>query len=164
MLARTAPRPDHRAKNFIGFVIAGVDYAIDIQRVREIMAPLPLVSVPQAPREVLGVADHRGQVLPVVDMRRFFDLPPSEGLRTRWIVASVPSGGLVLAVDAMTSVFGVAHTEPAGSLPHSPPAGHERSIAAVCRHEGRLVFVIDVNRLAEATAGAIQYAVSGGVP
>ena len=75
-----------RSKNLVGFVVGDVRYAVDILRVREIINPLPIVALPHAPPAVLGVADHRGLVIPIVDLRRRFGLEPNQTTRrTKWI-------------------------------------------------------------------------------
>ncbi|HJL32604.1 MAG TPA: chemotaxis protein CheW, partial [Polyangiaceae bacterium LLY-WYZ-15_(1-7)] len=74
MVDATRQRSD-RSKNLVGFQVGDVRYAVDILRVREIINPLPLVELPHAPPSVLGVADHRGEVVPVLDLRRRFGLP-----------------------------------------------------------------------------------------
>jgi purine-binding chemotaxis protein CheW len=77
-------------KNLVGFVVGEVDYAIAIARVREISNPLGLVALPHAPRSVIGVADYRGEVVPVVDLRRRFGLAPTEVTRkTKWLIIDV---------------------------------------------------------------------------
>ena len=45
------------SKNLVGFVVGNVEYAVAIARVKEIGNPLPIVSLPHAPRPVVGVAD-----------------------------------------------------------------------------------------------------------
>jgi purine-binding chemotaxis protein CheW len=78
------------SKNLVGFVVGEVEYAVAIARVREIANPLLLVSLPQAPRAVVGVADYRGEVVPVVDLRMRFGLPAAAATRkTKWIVVDV---------------------------------------------------------------------------
>ena len=84
MVSSLARRRTSRDKNLVGFTIAEVHYALDIDRVREILRPLPLVPLPHAPPAVLGVADYRGEVVPVLDLRRRFGLPPSEATRRSW--------------------------------------------------------------------------------
>jgi purine-binding chemotaxis protein CheW len=159
------------SKNFVGFVVGEVEYAVAIASVREIANPLPLVSLPHAPRAVVGVADYRGDVVAVVDLRTRFGLPPAEVTRkTKWIVVDVgatvrpgtegssPAPLVALVVDAVTEVFGRAGTKlrPAPSL----GAGEDvRGIAGVTTHwgvdhtrtgvgsESGMVFVLDTTRL-----------------
>ncbi|MCS6797228.1 MAG: chemotaxis protein CheW [Myxococcota bacterium] len=146
-----------RAKNFVGFVVGEVVYALDIHRVREILQPLPVVPLPHAPPVLLGVADHRGEVVPVLDLRRRFGLPPAaDGDRRRkWIVVRAGTRGVALVVDAVTDVFG---GEPVGSgaLPALGAGDRERGIVGVQRHAGRMVFVLDVDQLAASALAAAE--------
>jgi purine-binding chemotaxis protein CheW len=65
-MAASKQRPDPR-KSLVGFVVGDVAYAVPIAAVQEIVAPLPLTELPHSPDVVAGVADHRGQVMPIVD-------------------------------------------------------------------------------------------------
>ncbi len=145
-----------RTKNLVGFSVGEVRYAVDILRVQEIINPLAVVGLPHAPPVVVGVADHRGEVLPVIDLRKRFGLPPSDATRrTKWIVVRVGVRPAALVVDSVTDVFGAA----AGAERDVPELGvHDaaRGIGAVYAHDGTLVFVIDVDRVAS-PAEAIDF-------
>src|SRR5688500_2517718 len=116
--------PRHRhdpSKNLVGFLVGEVTYAVRIEVVREIVNPLEVVALPRAPKAVLGVADYRQIVVPVIDLRSRFGLPPAPTSRkTKWIVLDVlpappsstsgPASLVVgkyaaLVVDAVTEVF-----------------------------------------------------------
>jgi purine-binding chemotaxis protein CheW len=56
-------------RQFLTFTVAGEEYAIEVHRVREILAFTPLTKVPRAPRFIAGVMNLRGTVVPVVDLR-----------------------------------------------------------------------------------------------
>lgn len=144
-----------RSKNLVGFLIGEVRYAVDIFRVREIINPLSYVVMPHAPPVVLGVADHRGDVVPVVDLRRRFGLEPKEpDRRTKWIVVNVDGRAVGLVVDSVNDVFGAEPAEQR-SVPSLGVGDEARGIGAVYYHEGSLVFVIDVDRVA-APADAVD--------
>jgi purine-binding chemotaxis protein CheW len=88
------------------FRVAGEDFAIDIMRVREIIQPVELTPVPEAPAHVAGVLRFRGEVVPVVDLRRRLGLPagpPSR--RARFVVVKVAGGLLGLMVDEVGEVL-----------------------------------------------------------
>jgi purine-binding chemotaxis protein CheW len=94
------------------FRVGGEDYAIDIMRVREIIPPLPVTPVPRAPPFVEGVARLRGEVLPVVDVRKRFGLPASPPTRrTRFLVVVVGRRRLALAVDEVCEVLRLRRNE-----------------------------------------------------
>lgn len=138
-----------RLKNLVGFELGEVHYAIEITRVREIIHPIPHVAIPHAPPSVIGVADHRGAVVPVVDTRHRFGLPRAEQTRkTRWIVVDAKPTRVALVVDEVSDVFGT-QPEEQRSVPALGVGDDARGILAVYSSRGRLIFVIDVDRVAQ---------------
>lgn len=163
--------PRHRhdpSKNLVGFLVGDAMYAVRIESVREIVNPLEVVGVPRAPWSVRGVADYRGMVVPVIDLRERFELPPAPPSRkTKWVVLDVapkgaPPSYAALVVDAVTEVFGFG----AGGIRPAPPLGHGDAIRGI---EGvttfgpepreRLVFVLDTRAF-----GALAEALSAERP
>jgi purine-binding chemotaxis protein CheW len=176
------------SKSLVGFVVGDVEYAVPIARVREIANPLLVVGLPHAPPSVVGVADYRGEVVSVVDLRTRFGLPAAAATRkTKWIVVDVgasvgadpalpqvgpvrptsgdaASGGLVaLVVDAVTGVFGTAGAElrPAPALGSGDEA---RGIAGVTSNPNGLVFVLDATRLRDLAHATAKAAASPSLP
>jgi purine-binding chemotaxis protein CheW len=61
--------------NVTVFSLAGERYAIETGLVREIVRFADFTPVPGAADFLVGVTNLRGEILPVIDLRRFFDLP-----------------------------------------------------------------------------------------
>jgi purine-binding chemotaxis protein CheW len=143
-------RPDPQ-KSLVGFVIGEVSYAVPISSVKEIVTPVALTELPHAPRSVAGVADHRGEVIPIIDLRTRFGLPKSpEPKRNKWILVDVQDKRVGLAVDRVTEVFGTGGQE----LKEAPMLGQGddmRGILGVTTFQGRLVFVLDIARFESLT-------------
>jgi purine-binding chemotaxis protein CheW len=141
-----------QAKNWVSFLVGDVRYAVEIHIVREIVNPLPVVSLPHAPSEVMGVADHRGEVLPVIDLRLRFGLQTADATRrTKWIIVRVPNREepVALVVDAVTDVFGAGQSEQR-AIPDVGRGAERRGISSVYSHDGKLVFVVDPSVVASA--------------
>ncbi len=62
----------------IEFMLAHEHYAIEMAYVREVYPFKDLTPVPCTPRFVIGIISIRGQVISVVDIKDFFDLPKKE--------------------------------------------------------------------------------------
>lgn len=58
------------------FQLDSEEYAVDVGKVREVLDCASITKVPQAPDFMLGVINLRGSVVPVVDLRLKFGLPP----------------------------------------------------------------------------------------
>lgn len=143
-------------KSLVGFIVGDVAYAVPIASVREIVNPGALTSLPHLPASVAGVADHRGEVIVVVDLRARFGLGPSQDQsRSKWVLLVVAGRVVGLIVDQVTDVFGTGsdHVRPAPVM-----GGGEdiRGISGVTSHDGALTFVLDVNRLEALTASIPQ--------
>jgi purine-binding chemotaxis protein CheW len=157
-------RPDPQ-KSLVGFAVGDVAYAVPIADVREIVNPLLLTELPHAPVAVVGVADHRGDVIPVVDLRTRFGLPPiGDRQRAKWILVHVEQRLIGLVVDRVLDVFGTSGAE----IRPSPALGggeDTRGIMGVTTHDGALTFVLDVSRFDELVRPMAQAGLlAGGSP
>jgi len=134
---QTTPGPGEAAlAQLCTFRVGGEDYAIDIMRVREIIPPLPVTPVPRAPSFVEGVIRLRGDVLPVVDVRRRLGLPVTPPTRrTKVLIVNVARRQIGLVVDEVTEVVRVPRSEirPAPTLVEG---GGPRFFLGVCGGEG----------------------------
>lgn len=136
--------------NLVGFRVGAGLFAVDVSSVREIIAPAELVTVPQASKIVLGVIEHRGKVVPIVDLRRRFALPPLPShRRAKWIVVDIGGTWFGLSVDEVTEVFrvGVADERP---TPRVGTGDVAQGFSKVFAYERQLVMVIDLPALARA--------------
>jgi purine-binding chemotaxis protein CheW len=134
-------------KNLVGFEVGGILYAMDIRRVREIVRPMPVLELPQLPAAVIGVCDHRGDVVPVIDLRRRFAVKPKGRERdVRWVIVTRGTRLIGLIVDRVTEVFGTLETE-SRELPQMREEEAARVIRSAYAHAGRLVFVLDADPL-----------------
>src|SRR5580765_4671039 len=132
--AKRSRQSAHRS--LVAFVVGAVRYALEIAQVREIVTPLPLTLLPHTPGGLAGVADHRSEVVPIIDLRARFALAPrtEPSKKVKWIL-----------VDDVLGVLRV----PTGEFRPAPELGggeQARGIASVTTHEGELVFVLDLSR------------------
>lgn len=143
----TTRQTSRTQRGFVGFLLGDVRYAVPIGAVREIVNPLPLTELPHVPRAVAGVADHRGEVIPVVDLRVRFGMPKErEPRKSKWLLVKVQERIVGLRVDAVTEVFGQAGVE----LRPAPELGEGdelRGLSGVITHEGHMNFVLDLDSL-----------------
>lgn len=137
------------AKDLIRIEVGAVMYAIEVTRVREIVNPLSLIELPRERAFLLGVSDYREQVVPVVDLRRFFGLQTQETSRkTKWVIVEAGDGLVAIVVDAVLDVFCSAENRQR-SVPLLDERQHERGITSAYTHGDQLVFRLDVDRIAE---------------
>ncbi len=143
----------------VSFVVAGQEYAIDIERVQEIVqVPEQIIHVPKAAAHVIGVMTLRQRLLPLVSLRRMFNLPVEAlGEHNRIVVISL-SGGDQLAVGVVTDTVNEV-LRVSSSLVDTMPALLARDadiaeITDICRlNDGkRLVSIISAEKMFAHTA------------
>ena len=64
--------PSAPERQLVLFGVGNVVYGLPIEPVRAVVNPQPIIELPHAPSAVIGVADHRGEVVPVIDLRARF--------------------------------------------------------------------------------------------
>src|SRR5262245_21497089 len=131
------------------FRIGGEEYAIDIMRIKVIIHPLKITKVPKAPPFIEGVVELRGQILPIVDLRKRFELPNLEVTRaTKYIIASLERRIIGLVVDAVSEVLRVPRKE----IKPPPELGFADGAQAsfftgVCHVADRIIMILDLDQI-----------------
>ncbi len=151
--ARAAQADD--ALQLVAFTAGGGEYALDIMRIKEIVNPVRITQVPKAPPFVEGVIELRGAILPIIDLRKRFELPIGPATRsTKFIITTIEAGGkrmiVGLVVDGVSEPLRVPRAEvrPAPALAH----GDAAYFAGVVRRriagaEDRIVMVVDIDAI-----------------
>jgi purine-binding chemotaxis protein CheW len=100
------------------FRLAEERYAVEIRHVSEVYPLRDLTPLPGTPAFVLGLVNVRGRILPVVDLKKFFDLP-EEGLTDLHRIILVEGNGLYLGLlaDATAGVRSIPIDSLQASLP-----------------------------------------------
>jgi purine-binding chemotaxis protein CheW len=131
-------------RSLVGFIVGEVAYAVPTACVREITTPHPVTELPHLPRGVIGVFEHRGQVVPVIDLRTCFEVTAQAAeKRSQWIIVEVAQHRIGLCVNRVTGVFEVGF----GALKPVPEIGKgidPRNLVGVANQQDRLTFVLDI--------------------
>ncbi len=118
------------------FRIGGEDYALDIMRVREIIQPLPITPVPRAPAFVEGVIRLRGDVIPVLDVRKRLGVPATPPTRkSRFLIVNVAGRRIGLVVDEVREVLRIPRSD-IRAAPSLGAPGAPRFFLGVCGGDG----------------------------
>lgn len=151
--AAVAPQ---KTRQYVTFLVGGEEYGLDIGSIAEVIRPLKITPLPRMPEFVEGVINLRGAIIPVVDLRRRFEVPPARAdarkvriMITRGALTLGTSGGrglLALVVDNVSEVL----TIPEEQLERAPEAATGRNadfIAGVGKLADRLIILIDLTRI-----------------
>ncbi|MBC7120503.1 MAG: chemotaxis protein CheW [Candidatus Methanosuratus sp.] len=122
-------------------------YGIDVHQIKEIIKVRDYVKVPNAPGYVEGVINLRGQITPIVDLRKIFGMVQREfDENSRIIMVEFDSDVVGLIVDCVVGVV----TVPIGEIVKSPSITTSPSnsfISGIIRSENQLTILIDVVKL-----------------
>lgn len=142
--AFVAGAPVEERRELVIVRIAAGEYAIPVERIREIVRLAKITRVPRTPDWLVGVVALRGEILEVVDLRRRLGLPAIEATRaSRIVVIHGDDDGVAgLLVD---SVKGVLRAREQDVL---PAQGHEfRSVVELVRSGTGFVSILDLDRV-----------------
>ena len=131
----------------VTFEVGEEEFAVDILAVQEINRMMPLTRVPQSPPEVEGVINLRGKIIPVLDLRRRFEMPKGErDNNNRIVVVEVHGRVLGFVVDRVNEVLRIPKSivDPAPTMASSIRSDF---VEGVGKLEDRLLILLDLDRL-----------------
>jgi purine-binding chemotaxis protein CheW len=119
-----------------------------VERVLRYAAPTP---VPDMPPYIEGVMDYQGRVVPIVNLRLRFELPPAPAAgETRTLVLNVAGEWIGIVVDGVTEV--ASYDKAAVSDPPKLFRGLSAEyLKGIVRRGERLVIFLDVDKLLSST-------------
>ncbi len=136
---------------YVTLGLNGELYAAPVALVQEILDVQPIARLPQAPDNLLGMTDVRGEGIPVLDLRLTLGLPPAEDTQnTRIVVLKLDAPGRGMRVGLRTDrVFEVTvlDSETLDPAPNVTGAWREHVVAGIGRRNGAFVTVLDLDRL-----------------
>jgi purine-binding chemotaxis protein CheW len=142
------------APEYVTATIGDQFFGLPIARVQDVFAPQRLTRVPLAGPEIAGLLNLRGRIVTMIDMRRRLDLTaPDRGGRMMAIGVEHKGESYGLLIDEI----GEVEKLPAASREDNPinlDARLARVSSGVHRVDGRLLVVLDVERLLDVGARA----------
>ncbi len=91
---------------YLLFNLDNEQFGLPLGAVQRVVRAVALTPVPQSPPDILGVLNLRGQVLPVINLRLRFGLPPKEmTLSDQLIIANAAGRQVAFVVDAVSGVI-----------------------------------------------------------
>ena len=137
------------------FMLGSEEFGVDILRVQGIQGWKSATPIPNSPDYVLGVTNLRGSVVPIIDLRRRFDLADQEfGPTTVVIVVKVESATqdrtIGMVVDGVSEVYSVDAEE----IQPPPDFGSNvdtRFIKGLATMNESLLILLDIDELLNET-------------
>jgi purine-binding chemotaxis protein CheW len=146
-MAEAKQERDEEILQLVTFHVGDEEFGVEILEVREINRMMEITRVPHAPDFVEGVINLRGQVIPVVDLRKRFGLGSIErDKNARIVVVELGDKVVGFLVDSVSEVLRV----PRRVVEPPPPivGGIDSEyIEAVVKLDDRLLILLDLQKL-----------------
>jgi purine-binding chemotaxis protein CheW len=143
----TRSRTAELADPIVIFRVGSSEFGLDVGQVLEVLPYEPPRRVPRAPAFLEGIIQLRGAVVPVVDLRRRFELEQQiDDLETRILITGAEEARIGLVVDRVTDVLRLPRTA------FSDAPAYFRGLAAeylgaIARAGDRLIMVLQLDRV-----------------
>jgi purine-binding chemotaxis protein CheW len=130
----------------VGFIVGEEEFSVPILSIQEIIKPIEWTRVPQVPDYVLGVFNLRGAVIPLIDLRRKFGLPPEKHTEdTRFIVMKDGDQVAGFVIDRLTQAIRLKKSQ-IGPAPETAMQD-ESLIEGVGKQDDRILTILKVDKL-----------------
>ncbi|MDM8547962.1 chemotaxis protein CheW [Candidatus Venteria ishoeyi] len=133
----------------VGFVIGNEIFGVDILMVQEIIRGAVVTAIPNAPEFVEGVINLRGNIIPVIDLRKRLNLYVEQKTDDKnWVLLlNIGNRTTGFVVDRVTQVLKIQHDQ-IEPPPDIVVAGLESQyINGVCEIDDYLLILLDFDRI-----------------
>jgi purine-binding chemotaxis protein CheW len=134
------------------FTVEDMLFGVDVVQVQEVIRFQAMTRVPLAPSMVRGLINLRGQIVTAIDLRIRLGLGPRrDGQLPMNVVLSGVEAPVSLLVDAIGDVISV-ESRAFETPPSTMKSAQRELVAGVCKLPGRLLLVLDSERVVRAPA------------
>lgn len=137
---------DTQYGRYLTFEISNEHYGIEIKYVIEIIGIQPITALPEVPAYIKGIINLRGEIIPVMDVRRrFFKKELSYNDRTCIIISCFDGLNIGLIVDCVSEVLTIPDS---GTVP--PPEINKTSnrfIKSIGKVDNKIILLLDYEKL-----------------
>lgn len=135
-------------KQYVVFNLQNEEYAIEIKRVHEVnrLKEIKITKVPKVPYFIEGIINLRGDVIPIVNLRKKFNLENRKiNKETRIVIVAVNSKMAGLLVDSVSHVISIYEDEIL--LPPDEVKLNYNYITGVAKRGKKVIFILDINKI-----------------
>jgi len=142
---------ENLSNSYLSFKLGNETYAAHVSRTLKILQLSEITNVPNAPKNMKGVINHHGNVLPVIDLNQTFGLEETNRTKnTCIIILTIDKDNEQINIGAI--VDEVLHVDEinADQISEAPSLGKANSldhISGVFKKNDEFIMILDVNRI-----------------
>lgn len=134
-------------KQFVVFKLDKEEYGIDIMNVKEIGPYEEPVKIPKTPNFIEGIVNYRGEVIPIINLKKRFDLDDLKVTKnTRVIVINLNDKQIGFLVDEASQTLRLSDEE-IEKAPEIVTGIERKYITGVGKKKNRLILLIDLEKV-----------------
>lgn len=137
--------------SYLSFKLGKEIYAANVNKTLKILQLSDITKVPNAPKNMKGVINHHGNVLPVVDLNQTFNLPiTSPTKNTCIIILSVIQADEVVNIGAIVDEVLNVDEISSNQISDPPTLGKENTldhIYGVYKKEDEFIMILDIDNI-----------------
>lgn len=135
-------------REYVIFKLVDESYAVDIDHVENIEKHIEITRVPYTKKYIKGVINLRGNIIPVIDVRKRFNLKEKEADKdSRIMIINHGELKVGLLVDVSSEVLQIEdeNIEPAPKV----TGADDDYISSIGKDNGRIIMIVDLDKLLE---------------
>jgi len=136
-----------RERQLILFTLGKGSYGIPIENVFEIKKMEDITVVPKAPKFIEGVINLRGNIIPVVDLRKRFGMEKIDfSKKTKIVIVEFGKRQFGLIVDSVAEVLTISSDQIDSNLPSISGLKSE-FLEGIGKFETKLIIILDISKI-----------------
>ncbi|MFL0401049.1 chemotaxis protein CheV [Bacillus cereus] len=121
-------------------------FSINVMKVREIINPFPVTTVPESHHAVEGVVQVRGEILPVINLATALNLKSTKPLdQTKFIISELNQMKVIFRVDEVHRIQRISWEQI--DEPASLSMGLEETTSGIVKLEGKIILLLDYEKI-----------------
>jgi chemotaxis signal transduction protein len=131
---------------FVEFQVGKSNFGLSIKHVREIIQPVPVTVLPHAHPYIEGIIQLRGEVLPVIDLKKLTgNTDSNDGDESKYIVVEFNETTVVLDVTGVTQIqrINFSEIEPASDM----YTGNSVPVSGVIKRDNGMILLVDFEKV-----------------
>ena len=132
---------------YVVFILGKEEFGIDIMNVKEIIPYKESIQVPNTPNFIEGIINYRGNVIPVINLKRRFKLGAQEVTKdTRIIVITLGNKEIGFVVDEASQTLRLEENQ-IDPAPDIISGVDRKYIIGVGKVDDRLLILLDLEKV-----------------
>ena len=142
-------KANNQPKQYVVFKLGKEDYGLDIHKVTTIEKILPITRVPKSPNFIAGVINLRGEIVPIMDLSKRFNLAAvQETDEARIVIMKVGEDSLGIIVDEVDDVLALNQEDIENVANYSSELSMNY-VLGVGKVDDRIITLLNISKLSE---------------